>query len=359
MKTKAEHQRTLFKAGIFIILTVSLLIYSILWIRYFAILPDMTIIAKFKECSPISTGMPVYYNGVDIGKADKIDFSEDFRYTLVKMNIYKKGMQLPKNIFAVIKTQGLTGQKYIDIAYPESPSPEILKHYDTIEGRLSNIEYIIKGINDFISRGQLQDAVAEIRKNAKNIAKVIKKTDNVLTLIEEILRSNQTDIRRLINEGAESAGNLNITTGSIKKISTSAELNKNINSTVSNFLSSSQKLDKAMTNVDETVAGVDKIISDVDKVTGNQLLQQNIINTFYGTDYFMRNLNSGELNYSINKLLNDTNRTVNRYDCLGDNFGDLASKRFLLMRLMFGKPGKGFEKCKDWDCIMRQQKGCK
>ncbi len=357
MKSKADHEKILFKAGIFIIFTVALLIFSILWLRYFAFLPDKVIIAKFKECGPISTGMPTYYQGVDIGKATNIDFSKDFRYTLVRISIYKKCMNLPKNVYAVIKTQGLTGQKYVDIVYPEVPSSEILENRDVIEGKLSNIEYIVKGINNFISRGQINEVLAEIKQNANHIATVIKKTDRVMTIIEDILRSNRSDIRKLINEGASSASNLNITTDSIKNISSSPELNKNINSTVTNFLSSSQKLDKAMSDIDKIVPDVSKIVSDVDKVTGNQQFQESIVNTFYGTDCFMKNLNSGELNYSINKLLNDTDRTVNRYDCIGGSLSELMNERFLLMRLMFGKPGKSFEKCTDWDCLMQHQKG--
>jgi len=355
MKTKAEHEKTLYKAGIFIILTVTLLIYSILWLRYFALLPDKNIIVKFKECGPISTGMPVYYNGVDIGKADKIDFSKDFRYTLVSISIYKKGLDLPNNIYGELKTQGLTGQKYLNIVYPEHPSATILKTNDVIEGRLSSIEYIIKGLNEFISKGDLNQAVKDFRKNAVHISKVIQKIDNVLEILQKILKLNESDIRKLINQGAMSASNINITTDSIKKISSSPELNKNINSAVTNILSGSEKFDKSMSDTNETILGANKIINGIGNVTGNLQFQESIISTAHETDSFLKNLNSGDLNTSVNKILHDTDRTINRYDCLGDSFGDLMHQRFLILRLMFGKPGKSFEKCTNWDCLMQQQ----
>ena len=65
-------------------------------------------------------------------------------------------------------------------------------------------------------------------------------------------------------------------------------------------------------------------------------------------------INNGDLNCLITKTIQDTDRTVNRYDCIGESFSEMMGERFLLMRLMFGKPGQSFQKCTNLQCIEKE-----
>ena len=119
MAAKHDKQSAEFKSGLFIIISLALLIFSILWLRYFAITPDKHIVARFRDPGPVERGMPVYYQGVNVGKVPKIEFSKNFKYTYVYLDIYKK-LELPANITAMVKTEGLAGQKYVNISYPSA-----------------------------------------------------------------------------------------------------------------------------------------------------------------------------------------------------------------------------------------------
>jgi ABC-type transporter Mla subunit MlaD len=337
MKKKSDNGAILFKAGIFIIFTLALLIFSVLWLRFFSFIPEKTIKVKFAECGPIPKGMPTYYHGVNIGKIDGTTFSKDFKYTLVTVVIYKKHMDLPKNVYAEIKTTGLTGQSYLEIFYPDNPSKEILKDGDTIEGRLSDMELLAHAISIAVKDGTIKRTLKEVKNTTINTSAASKKADQVFTTLGEILSSNRGDFRTLINESALSASNFHATSNSVKTLSTSPELQQNIKLTASNMSKSSQKLDK--------------ITTDVDKVTGNCNFQQGLIKTSCEVGNFTERLNEGDLNCSIKKTLENTDKTINRYDCIGNSFSDLMSQRFLLFKLMFGKPGESFEKCKNLQCI--------
>src|SRR3989339_2180054 len=103
MPRESEKKGAEFKAGIFIIVILALLIFSVLWLRYFAIRPQMTIIAKFVNPGPITTGLPAYYKGLNIGSIRKLAFTEDYKYSLLHIEIYQKNFKIPKNVSAVIK----------------------------------------------------------------------------------------------------------------------------------------------------------------------------------------------------------------------------------------------------------------
>lgn len=340
MKKKLENGDVLFKAGLFIIFTLALLLFSVLWLRYFSLTPDKIIIAKFADSGPISKGIPVYYHGVNIGKIDGTEFSKDFKYTLVHILIYKKNMDLPKNVYAEIRTTGLTGQTYLEIIYPNNPSSEILKNGDTIEGRLSAIQLVQKTISVAIKNGTIENTIKEVHDTTVNTSDASKKMTQVLILLDEIMVSNRDDFRTLVKKSALSANNVQITSDSIKKLSTSTELQQNIRSTISNMSKSSQKMDK--------------ITTDVDKITGDPKLRHDILKTSSNAGDFSERLNKGDLNCLITKTLLDTDKTVNRYDCIGESFSQMMTERFLLMRLMFGKPGKSFKKCTNLQCIEEQ-----
>lgn len=349
MIRKADNLDTLFKAGVFIIFTLSILMFSVLWLRYFSLTPDKTITVQFKEIGPVSKGIPVYYHGVSIGKVSSVKFSKDFKYTLVTALIYQSGMNLPKNVYGEVKSEGITGQKFLEIIYPDKPSEELLQDGDTIEGRLSDYQQILKSLSEATRKGELKTTFKELKKTSINMSKTTENANVLILLLEEIANSNKKDIRTLVRESAVSATNIRISSGQAKKLSTSPEICQNIRSSICNIAKSSQRMDIITTKAD-------KITDDIDKITGNPQFRQNILRTSDNTACLTERINRGDLNCLIKKTLLDTDRTINRYDCIGGSFSEMMTERFLLMRLMFGKPGQSFEKCTDLKCIEEELK---
>lgn len=338
MKKKSDNGNVLFKAGLFIIFTLGLLIFSILWLRFFSLVPDKTIIAKFQECGPIPKGIPVYYHGVNIGKINNVDFSDDLRYTLIEILIFRKKMTLPKNVYAEIKLEGITGGKYVEILYPDNPSKEILQNKDIIEGRPTDLQEIVKSISKLVKKRQIQYAIEEIGNAVAKTSEASKKASHLITTFEEIINSNKNDIRKIIKESTFSATNIRITSEATKNVSVSPEFQQNIKSSVSNISRNSEKLDNITNNIN-------KITTDVDKVTGNPKFQQDLLKTAGNTANISERIDKGDLNCLIKKTFEDTDKTINKYNCIGGEFSNLMSQKFLLIKLMFGQPGQNFQKC--------------
>lgn len=332
-----------YKAGIFIIFTIALLLFSILWLRYFAILPDKIITVKFGKTGPISEGLPVYYQGVDIGKVTNIGFSSNYRYTLVELSIYRKHMCLPANVYAEVDMEGITGQNYINIIYPDKPVQKTLQTCSTIEGKPSDIDQVREVLGDFVKSGEFERTFDRLNVAVANISKASTKMDKMFDIFEEMLKDNRGDIRDFVHNAALSANNVQMTTSSLKGAFISSE----VKSAVTNISGSSKKFGGIVDNIN-------KITGDVNKVTGDPRFQEGIIKTFQQAGGFAESLNSGELKCLIDKTLSDTDRTVNRYDCMGQSLNDMMSERFLLMKLIFGTPGRNFKKCNNLNCIEGQ-----
>jgi len=113
-------------------------------------------------------------------------------------------------------------------------------------------------------------------------------------------------------------------------------------------------MSKSSQKLDTITANLQKITVDADKITGNPEFKEGLIKTADNAGIFSERLNKGDLNCLITKTLKDTDRIVNRYDCIGESFSGMMGERFLLMRLMFGKPGQSFQKCSDLQCIEEQ-----
>ena len=74
---------------------------------------EYTVYAVFSNISGLSVGAPVEIAGVDVGKVASIALDEyDAR---VKM-IVDEGIALTTDVIASIKTKGLFGEKYIELA---------------------------------------------------------------------------------------------------------------------------------------------------------------------------------------------------------------------------------------------------
>jgi len=344
MQKKSDNGNNLYKAGLFVILCMSLLIFSIFWLRFFSLTTEKTITAKFAECGPISKGIPVFYHGVNIGKVKDVTFSRDFIYTLVEISIYKKHLDLPKNVYTEIKIEGLTGQKYMDIVYPKNPSGKILADKDVIEGRLSDMQLVQKALSNALKNGQAAGFAEKFNNVTANASEASKKIIILTEQLQDVVNSNKNDVRKIVRETTFSASNIRSSSDSIKNLSGDAELHQGIRSTINNMSKSSQKMDSITTNIR-------KITVDADKITGNPKFLQSTVKAVDEIGTFTERLNKGDLNCLMTKTLQDSDRVINRYDCIGESFSQMMGEKFLLTRLMFGKPGQSFKKCTNLKCI--------
>jgi len=175
-----------------------LLIFSVLWLRNFSIAAEKTITVRFRDTGPISQGLPVYYQGLNVGRIKEIKYSDDYKYTLAVVEIHKKNLNLPQNVYAETRTEGITGQKYLALVYPEQPSYNTLQDGDIIEGRLSAMQEVQANIGESLRNGKIQNAVGDVRVTALNAAEASQKINDLIVIIEQIILDNRPEINKIL-----------------------------------------------------------------------------------------------------------------------------------------------------------------
>ena len=70
--------------------------------------------ARFTNIGGLKTGSQVLIAGVQVGHVEKIDLDSQYA-AIVQLNV-KRGVQLPSDTIASIKTSGLLGDKYVALS---------------------------------------------------------------------------------------------------------------------------------------------------------------------------------------------------------------------------------------------------
>ena len=122
----AKHKLML--ALVIILITCIVILYKMVMYTYITV--------RFKEARPFHHHAPVYYKGHKIGKIIHVRHSKDYQYTLAKLVIYPHDLNLPENISAKLKIikRGRFEKDYVDLIYPQNPTPIRLKNKSVIEG---------------------------------------------------------------------------------------------------------------------------------------------------------------------------------------------------------------------------------
>ena len=259
---------------------------SILLITLFSILLLITIFylykkyegnfitAKFSDSRPLHTNMPVYYKGYEIGKTKKIELTEDYKYTLVKILLYPSNPKLPENITA--RAKGLyTDKDYIELINQDQPSTAFIKKGGPIEGKaafdiesflsdIADAEIIVPLLQNFSdtlssfdktsveiknffsdSRSVLKDNKENLKQATTSLNKITSKFDNSIP---------EDKIKNTVSNVDKSAANILDTSENIKKMSTK------VNCAI-------QNLDTTMANIDSTICETKTAVSNIKVIT--------------------------------------------------------------------------------------------
>lgn len=192
-----------FRVGLFVLVTVSLFILIVFLLsgeqRFFE--KSYTLTTSFGNTAGLIKGAAVRLSGVRIGSVTEIDFAkhpEGDKVISVWMNVNKEGMErLNPDARATIRTEGLLGDKYIEILPGDQPPlahpPDTMEiqsqtpvEFSSIIGQsgdlLSNIISISESL-DKIVKGFGKD------ENMKNISKTIASLKASSEAIQDSLES--------------------------------------------------------------------------------------------------------------------------------------------------------------------------
>ncbi len=310
--------------------------------------PKKIIYISFENPGPLTERMNVYYKGIQVGKITEMKFSDDYRYAVLKAEISKKDFNPPENIYAEIKiqgeariwAQGVDLTKYVELVYPLNPSERRLKNEDTIEGRIGNIEEIEKFLKKNISQEELESSADNVRQIMKNAEKAAQNLAKITENLNDFLDKNRKKLDDIV-------ANINTTTENTSKITHTLEEFAGISADEPGLRSSLRDLAGITKNLNEITLNIGEYTEDA-RFRDEIMATPGEIRRFICTaDRFLRSTDAtiSNLEQKVCITMNDADRIMNRYDCIGAGLSDLLSERFLILKLLFGKPGDAFEAC--------------
>lgn len=282
------------KLGVFLTTAFLILIITLLILGGSRLIEkrDNYFIRFSTSLSGLDVGSPVKYNGINVGRVEKIRLDRDnIAVTIVEIST-DYGTPIKENTKAIVSTLGITGLKYIDLVGSTNDSPTISSGSEIPEGQslLDNLtgkattialktEMLIGNFIELTSennRAKIENILVQTEKLISELAKTVEETRPLIV--------NST---KSLSEGTQQ---LNTTLGTLNKLVSSNE------KVISNILK----------NTEEMIAGLHSQQSTIQRLLGN-------VN---GTvEDFRKVINDGTLKEAIataNKTLKDVQLTVMR-----------------------------------------------
>ena len=117
-------------AGIFVVFGLLCVAYMTVKLGHVSLGQDTyPLYAKFTTVSGLKAGSPVDMLGIEVGRVERLTMDQKDQMAVVEMRI-QKGIQVYKDAIASIKTEGLIGDKYLNIE--PGGAEELLKSGGTI-----------------------------------------------------------------------------------------------------------------------------------------------------------------------------------------------------------------------------------
>lgn len=263
-----------FLNGIFVFVALVVLAYLIFFVDDFSKIKEKKYIyVLFDNVNALSDGALIYYNGVNCGSVNGIEFFD--RKVKVRLS-FKRKVPLNENIKITIKTGGLVGEKYIDIISSPEESGRLLKSGETITG------------GESITFDSL---MVSLNKLSEEMGYSFKKFNNVLDNNEQNINNIFKNLNSTTDQSADFFKNMNV-----KMKDVSQELNellKKLNSdfdgpeirdSLKNLKSTLESMNKVLSVVEKKKDKIGKSIDDISHITSNVKNTTDKINSILDND---------------------------------------------------------------------------
>ena len=314
------------KVGIFVVLGLVVLIYFTFRVSKWGGIGEKgyKLTVDFESASGLEPKANVKMAGVPVGKVEEIQLVGN-RARLVLRIV--EGVRIPIDSVASIQTQGLLGEKYVEML-PGKQTEQVLPpggrvantlpplNLDEIVRKLSLIADDVKRFTETLSgtigTEEGKKAIAEIIRNVREASAVLRNVStgneerlnrilaNIDTLsadLKDISSSNKEDLRAAIaNLRAFSQTLKEQTPGLAKKLEAMGdqvsgvigENRENIKESISNLKSASAKLDNTLASAEKVLAKIDRGEGTLGKLVNDNTAHASLTDTLDGINRYVR-----------------------------------------------------------------------
>jgi len=200
------------RLGVFVVVSLGLLLTLLVTVIGSSLWGEQdTYRVRYRiSVSGLEIGAPVKYNGVRVGRVEKVQIDPDeVSVTIVTISL-QPGTPVKKNAKAVLNVQGITGLKFIELAGGTSgaetlqPDSEIAAGTSVVDKLTGQAESI--SIKAEMLVNQLTELTGE--GNRALVSDLLERTTSLMATLDRTLSRNTDQIDRLIKGLANSSNRL-------------------------------------------------------------------------------------------------------------------------------------------------------
>ncbi|QTA89314.1 MlaD family protein [Desulfonema magnum] len=339
--------KTAFAVGLFMIVGLAIAVTAIIWLgmsNYFE--KGQNYVAYFDESvQGLDRDSPVKYRGVAIGRVKSVGVAPDGTLIEVILTIEEE-MQLESDMYAQLKSVGITGIMFIEIDRKKEGEPDyhppisFYTEYPIVVVKPSGIKMLMDGMDevlDLVSELDTKGISHRLKRSVDRINQIFEDAEvkglssdirSSLAKIDKILEPEKWD--RIISSLEKTSESLNSLAQNANQ--TVSDLNKNMNKLSANA-------NKTISSINNTVNGIGKIVSDNEKRLNKAAasLESSMENADIFLDQGTRLIKNSEVRFStLQRHLLVTLQNLEKASENLDNFVDTISDQ--PSQLIFGHP---------------------
>jgi phospholipid/cholesterol/gamma-HCH transport system substrate-binding protein len=279
--------------GVIIFCSLILLVGSLMWLEDMQLGGEgMTLVARFPDVSGLNRGDPVTVAGLPVGQVAGMSLSGD--QVEVTFRIDREGLLL-QGSRAVIRSQGVMGEKIVSIVPGEGPQPlqpgeriagqyeqdftQVVTQAGTVGDELRSVLASIRMVLDDSSRGGLRQAV--------------RRTGEASGQLQDLLMRNASRLD-------ETIANLHQTTSALARL----QPGKGAEELIPN-------LEQASRDVSETASRMRNISASLDSLLGPSLEGRSTLGKLLSDETLYRDIHT--LVEHLDSLVVDVQKNPHRY----------------------------------------------
>ncbi len=276
------------KVGAFTLMGLGLLAYMIIHLSGFSFSGNKgyTINVLFSQANGLRPGAVVRYAGVEVGSVQNVMAEEQGAKVVLKID---PEIKITKKAQFVISSDGLMGEKFIDIMPSADAPEEFLEPGAVVSGTsgrgvdymmnkagmtLEEMQKLVKSLNEIFGSDAVRQSLVQ---SAINVKELTANMNQLALTFQHMALDNQQDVRTLVHNLSVMSASLVRAADSVETMvsdfSGDGQTAANLRVAVANLTSTSQRIENMAANLEpvisdpQTAADIRQILHNTKNVT--------------------------------------------------------------------------------------------
>jgi len=277
------------KVGIFVLVALIVLAYMSFRVgeSTFGFKKGYQITATFDNVAGLEKDASVQVAGVDVGRVESIGLQDGKAFVTLRI---RPDVQLEKDVVASIKTHGILGDKYIELApgtkgigyLGQGEAIQRAERTADVDRLLNNLALIaddVKGVTGSLNHvlageegeAQIRDIVRNIRELSARLNQVVARNDERFSETMVNLREASREMQKTFTQLSEITESINKGEGTVGKLVKDKETVEKLNQTLASLESITKKINEGqgtlgkLVNEGETAENINDTMTNLNK----------------------------------------------------------------------------------------------